>query len=82
MKGLSAFALLLAVSFVFNAIDDQWAFKFSDKGGKWVALDLVLAGACLLASLLLWNAAKRRELRELIRQHGYPDALDHFDPSE
>jgi len=70
-----------AISFVLNAIYGQWAFNFSEKGGKWVALDLLLAGACLLGSLILWNVAKRRELRELIRQHGYPEALDRFHPS-
>ena len=82
MKGLSALVLLFALSFVLNAAYNQWAFNFSEHGGKWIALDLVLAGACLLASFILWNVAKRRELRELIRQHGFPEALDHFDPSK
>lgn len=82
MKGLSGLLFLGAISFVLNAISNQWAFNFSEHGGKWIALDLVLAGACLLGSLILWNVAKRRELRELIRQHGFPEALDHFDPSK
>jgi hypothetical protein len=71
--------MLLAISMVLNAISNQWAFNFSKHGGKWVALDLVIAAGFLLASLILWNMAKRRELRELVAQRGH-DAPRQLDP--
>lgn len=70
VKGLSGFLFLLAISMVANALTGKWAFDRTQEGGKWVALDLLIAAGFLLGSIVLWNVAKRRELRKLVREQG------------
>jgi cytochrome c-type biogenesis protein CcmH/NrfF len=44
----------------------------------WVFMTVLLLVACGF----VWQMAKRRELRKLVRQHGSLDeALRHFDPN-
>lgn len=67
MKGLAGFLLLLAIGMALNAFDGKWAFDRTQSGGKWVALDLLIAGGFLLGAIVCWNAARRRELNRYLR---------------
>jgi hypothetical protein len=67
LKALAGFLFLFAVGMVLNAIDGKWAFDRTQEGGKWVALDLLIAGGVFVGGLILWNVGRQRQLRRVYR---------------
>jgi hypothetical protein len=59
------FTALLTLSFLFNAVSDQWAFDFSKTGAKWIAADLALALLCAWVTVVLHRRHEYREFLEL-----------------
>jgi len=51
---------IFAIGMIANAIAGRWAFNFSDRGGSWVVLDLLVAAGCVLGARSLW---RREELK-------------------
>ena len=62
MKFVAGLLGLCGVGMVLNALSNQWAFNQHLEGGKYVALDLVVAVGLFVASFLLWQWNKRREI--------------------
>lgn|GEM_PF-5958107 len=60
MKGLAGLLFIFAIGMIANAIAGRWAFNFSDRGGSWVVLDLLVAAGCVLGARSLW---RREELK-------------------
>lgn len=82
MKGLSSLLFVLGIAMVVNAIGGEWAFDFSQKGGTWVAVDLLVAGGCFLGWKLSRDYATQREAQRLMHEDGSLNgALRRVDPS-
>jgi hypothetical protein len=69
MKWLSGFSFLIALGFILNAIEGNWAVKPELSGTKYVWFDIGLAIAFLVASYLLYVIDLHQDQRRMLAEY-------------